>query len=96
MTTHVLTLTCPDRPGIVASMSQGLLEMGANIIESAQFGDEATASFCMRTRFDAPLDHPDAVTDALARRAAALHAEVTVRRPDEPMRVLVLVSTYDH
>lgn len=96
MTTHVLTLTCPDRPGIVASMSQGLLELGANIIESAQFGDEATATFCMRTRFDAPLDEPDEVTAALRTRAGDLQAAMTVRRPDRPMRALVLVSTYDH
>ncbi|HXH58715.1 formyltetrahydrofolate deformylase [Iamia sp.] len=96
MTTHVLTLTCPDRPGIVASMSQGLLELGANIIESAQFGDEATATFCMRTRFDAPLDEPDEVTAALRTRAGELQAAMTVRRPDRPMRALVLVSTYDH
>lgn len=96
MTIHVLTLTCPDRPGIVASMSQGLLELGANIIESAQFGDEATATFCMRTRFDAPLDEPDEVTAALRTRAGDLQAAMTVRRPDRPMRALVLVSTYDH
>lgn len=37
--THVLTLGCPDRPGIVASIAQGLLQLGANIVESAQFGD---------------------------------------------------------
>jgi formyltetrahydrofolate deformylase len=77
-------------------MSQGLLELGANIIESAQFGDEATATFCMRTRFDAPLDEPDEVTAALRTRAGDLQAAMTVRRPDRPMRALVLVSTYDH
>jgi len=94
--THVLTLTCPDRPGIVASISQGLLEVGANIVESAQFGDEATATFCMRTQFDAPIEEPTEVEDSLRIRAEDLAADLAVRRPDRPMRTLVLVSTYDH
>jgi formyltetrahydrofolate deformylase len=94
--THVLTLSCPDRPGIVASIAQGLLELGANIVESAQFGDEATATFCMRTRFDAPIDDPAEVGAALRGRVADLGADVAIRRPDRPMRTLVMVSAYDH
>lgn len=96
MASHVLTLTCPDRPGIVASLSQGLVDLGANIVESAQFGDEATATFCMRTRFDAPDEDPDRVHQALHARAAALGAEIAVWRPDRPRRTLVMVSSYDH
>ena len=96
MTAHVLTLTCPDRPGIVASIAQGLLELDANIVESAQFGDGPTATFCMRTRFDAPVEDPAAVEDALAPQAADLRAELTVRPLDRPTRTLVLVSGYDH
>ncbi len=96
MTAHVLTLTCPDRPGIVASLSQGLVELGANIVESAQFGDDATATFCMRTRFDCPIGDPGEVADALGPRVDALHGELAVWRPDQPRRTLVMVSAYDH
>ncbi|MBA3398569.1 MAG: ACT domain-containing protein, partial [Acidimicrobiia bacterium] len=49
---HILTLQCPDQPGIVASISTALLEFGANILENAQYDDPATNTFCMRTRFE--------------------------------------------
>ncbi len=96
MVTHILTLACPDRPGIVASVAEGLLEVGANIVENAQFGDPVTSTFCMRTRFDAPEDDPAVVRAALAGRADRLGAELAVRREDTPPRMLVLVSRYDH
>lgn len=96
MPTHLLTLTCPDRPGIVATVAQGLLGLGANIVESAQFGDEATSTFCMRIRFEAPIDDPTEVAGALQGRTSDLHADLAVRRWDRPTRTLVMVSAYDH
>lgn len=96
MTTHVLTLTCPDRPGIVASIAQGLVDLGANIVESAQFGDQATATFCMRTRVDVAIEDPAEIEDALAHRTSELAATVRVWRPDRPRRTLLLVSRDDH
>jgi formyltetrahydrofolate deformylase len=94
--THVLTLACPDRPGIVASISQGLLDLGANIVENAQFSDATTARFCMRTRFDA--DEADArrIDVALRPRAESLGAELLVRPEGRRCRTLVLVSRQDH
>ncbi len=96
MTTHILTLTCPDRPGIVASIAQGLLDLDANIVENAQFSDEATAMFCMRTRFDAPVEDAELIGAALAKRAADLDGRLVVRREDRTCRTLVLVSRHDH
>jgi len=93
---HVLTLVCPDRPGIVASISQGLVELDANILENAQFGDPPTGMFCMRTRFETPADDADRIEAALEPRSSALGASVRVRREDQRQRVLVLVSKYDH
>ena len=93
---HILTLACPDRPGIVASISQGLLELDANILENAQFSDEATTTFCMRTRFETPIGNPETIIEALAPRAAALDAELNVRTEQKRLRVLVMVSTVDH
>ena len=96
MTIHVLTLTCADRPGIVASIAEGLFELGGNILENAQYGDEVTDTFCIRTRFEADIDDPGTVADALADRAAALDAELRVRREADPMRTVVMVSRHDH
>jgi len=96
MPVHVLTLKCPDRPGIVASISAGLLELGANIVENAQFGDETTSTFCMRTLFDAPAANADDIRSELAPRCQALGAEISVRREDHRPRALVMVSSHDH
>ena len=48
----ILTLSCPDRPGIVQAVTTFLLEEGANIVEAAQFNDIDTGLFFMRTRFE--------------------------------------------
>ena len=89
-------MSCPDRPDIVASMSQGLLELDANIIDNAQHSDLASGRFCMRTRFDAPFDHARDVTAALQPRADVLGAALKVRREDLPPKVLIMVSKHDH
>ena len=96
MANHILTLVCPDRPGIVASIAEGLLNLGANIVENAQFSDVPTGMFCMRTRFEAPLEDAGDIDAALRGRAAALHADLRVRREDRRCRTLVMVSKYDH
>ena len=46
--TYVLTLTCPDRAGIVHAVSGLLVEQGGNIVESQQFSDLAENRFFMR------------------------------------------------
>jgi formyltetrahydrofolate deformylase len=96
MAIHILTLACPDRPGIVASIAQGLLELGANILENAQFGDTATQTFCMRTRFESPIADAGEIRDALAPRARELSATVDVHAAERRTRTLVMVSRYDH
>jgi formyltetrahydrofolate deformylase len=95
---HVLTLTCPDRPGIVHAVSGALLGLGGNLVENAQFGDEDTGSFCMRTEFDVPVDDAAHITDtvrlALGDGPGPVRLDVTSAstRP----RVLIMVSKYDH
>jgi formyltetrahydrofolate deformylase len=46
-----LTLSCPDRPGIVHAVSGFLLEHGGNIEEAAQYNDHDTGLFFMRVQF---------------------------------------------
>jgi formyltetrahydrofolate deformylase len=96
MAVHILTLACPDRPGIVASIAQGLLELGANILENAQFGDTATQTFCMRTRFESPVEDAAEVRSALTPRAQELSATLDVHDTERRTRTLIMVSRYDH
>ncbi|HEY9218161.1 MAG TPA: formyltetrahydrofolate deformylase [Phenylobacterium sp.] len=48
----LLTLSCPDRIGIVADVSRFLVEQGCNIVESAQYGDQENGRFFLRTGFE--------------------------------------------
>src|ERR1700755_3047473 len=48
---YILTLSCPDRTGIVHAVSGFLLERGGNIEEAAQYNDHHTGLFFMRVRF---------------------------------------------
>jgi formyltetrahydrofolate deformylase len=95
-----LLVSCPDRPGIVAAVSQFLYEHGANIIESDQYStDPEGGAFFLRTVFHrAGLA---AMRDDLERRFAA-----EVGRPfamdwsftdaGVPKRAALMVSRYDH
>ena len=49
--TYILTLSCPDRPGIVHAVSGFLFEHGGNIEEAAQYNDHGTGLFFMRVQF---------------------------------------------
>ncbi len=94
---YVLILSCPDRPGIVHSVSGFLVERGANIMESQQFGDRLTDRFFMRIGF---------VADASmsAERLRAEFADVAERFGMEfelwaataPYRTLIMVSKHLH
>jgi len=44
----VLTLSCPDRPGIVSAVSTFLAHNGQNILDAQQFDDIETNKFFMR------------------------------------------------
>src|SRR3569832_329240 len=49
----VLTLSCPDRPGIVSAVSTFLAHNGQNILDAQQFNDVETGHFFMRVVFNA-------------------------------------------
>ena len=49
---HVLTLFCPDRPGLVAGVARILADQGGNILDAKQFNDTETQRFFMRVAFE--------------------------------------------
>ena len=51
MKKYILTISCPDRPGIVAEVATKLFANGGNIIEAQQFDDSQTGHFFMRIEF---------------------------------------------
>ncbi len=93
---HILTLSCPDRPGIVHAVASGLLDVGANILENAQFGEPDTNTFCMRTVFATDEADPAVVQRAIEARLVDDAATIRVRTVSSRPRVLVMVSKFDH
>ena len=93
---YILTVRCPDRPGIVHGFSEALLHANANILENAQFGDELTRSFCMRTRFETPLADIDIVEAHLQPAAGGFDAEMSIKSEATVPRMLIMVSKFDH
>jgi formyltetrahydrofolate deformylase len=93
-----LVVSCPDRPGIVSSVSRFLFEAGANIVTSAQFStDPEGGAFFLRTEFTLPSDAREGLGEKFG-LAVAEPLSMTWRlwSADRPKRVAVLVSREDH
>jgi len=91
----ILTLSCPDRPGIVHKLSGALLEVDGNILENAQYDDLDIGLFTLRTRFESPAG-VDAVRATIDGVAVGLSASYTVREEALLPRALIMVSKIDH
>jgi formyltetrahydrofolate deformylase len=93
----VLTLSCPDQPGIVAAISALLGNQDCNITDSAQFGDPDTGRYFMRVSFSAPDGLSQAKIEAafkpiFTRFKMASQIHDLEKRP----RVVLLVSRFGH
>ena len=93
---YILTLTCPDQPGIVHKVSGFIAGHGGNILESSQFGDQRSKRFCMRIRF-AVVDVDEAkLRDDFAKAAEGYGMTWGLYDNNQPSRVLIMVSKLDH
>jgi formyltetrahydrofolate deformylase len=93
-----LLITCEDRPGIVSAVSSFLSSAGANIVSSAQYSTEnGSGRFFLRMEFapSAPDGLPE-LEERFAEVAAPFEMDWRISRPDQPKRVALLVSRYDH
>jgi formyltetrahydrofolate deformylase len=94
----VLTLSCPDRPGIVASVSAFLFANGQNILDAQQFDDVETGRFFMRVVFEAATSAPslDSLRAGFRDVGAEWQMEWQIRDRSVRRRVMLLVSRLDH
>src|SRR5690606_34339930 len=94
--TYVLTLSCPDRQGIVHAVSGFLLERGGNIEEAAQYNDHTTGLFFMRVQFTcAQLSQSD-LRAQLQLFAEPFDMQWGLHPLAEPMRTVIFVSKDGH
>jgi formyltetrahydrofolate deformylase len=95
MAAYTLTLSCEDRPGLVAAVTSILFENGGNILEAQQFDDLETGRFFMRVVFDLP-GESEAFCARFAPLAQQHGMDWTLRARDERRKVMLLVSKFDH
>ena len=94
--TYVLTLSCPDRLGLVHAVSGFLLERSGNIEEAAQFNDHDTGLFFMRVQFAcSQLSHEQLKAD-MAGFAAPFQMNWQLHATSQPMRTVIFVSKEGH
>jgi formyltetrahydrofolate deformylase len=93
----ILTLSCPDRRGIVARVAGFVAERDGNILDSHQFGDPDASVFFMRIHLatQGPAD-VEAWRTAFAPVGEELGMAWELHDADHRPRVLILVSREGH
>ena len=95
---YVLTLSCPDKPGIVYAVASFLVQHSANILASQQYGESPDGRFFMRVHFSVP---PHGVQPAGLERGFSWVAEAfgmswQLHDAAERARTLIMVSRLGH
>jgi formyltetrahydrofolate deformylase len=95
---YVLKLSCADRMGIVAAVATFLAQQECNILESAQFDDEISGHFFMRTVFGAGKTTPslENIEAAFGPVAKRFGMDWSIQDRSRKPKVLILVSKPGH
>ena len=95
----IIRVSCPAVSGIVSAVSTFLAEQGCYISEMAQFDDEDTGRFFMRAVFrfnDGLAGDIGQVEAGFADVAQRFTMDWSLHGSARPMRVLLMVSKFDH
>ncbi|MGW3477862.1 formyltetrahydrofolate deformylase [Streptomyces althioticus] len=94
---YVLTLSCPDKQGVVHAVSSYLFMTGCNIEDSQQFGDRDTGLFFMRVAFSAEASVPvEKLRASFSAVGDTFRMDWQVHRVKDRMRILLMVSKFGH
>lgn len=94
---YFVSLSCRNRPGIVASVARCLFEGGGNIQEAHQHDDDETGNFFARIGFNfVNGGNLEELRERFGAVADAFGMEWFMRPVSQPLRVLILVSRFDH
>ncbi len=93
----ILTLSCPQRPGIVHAVTSFLFGHGCDIVEHQQFDDPLRGALFLRTEVVKVTGEADAEHLASAFKEVAEEFGMSFTLSDDrPQRVLVMVSRMGH
>lgn len=92
-----ILISCPDRPGIVAAVSNHLFAHGANIVQLDQYStDPIEGNYFMRVEFDYPPERKDDLVGAFHEVASRFDMDWRIAKSDQPKRMAIFVSKEDH
>ena len=91
----VLTLSCPDRPGIVHEVTKVIVDLEGNIVDSQQFDDPETDRFFMRVEIHTPRTLPQ-VRAAFTPLATEYSMQWSVNEVGKKVRTIIMVSKEGH
>jgi formyltetrahydrofolate deformylase len=97
----ILTLSCPDRPGIVHAVTGFLAQHNLNIVDSSQFGDPTSKKFFMRIQLK-PADGSESSLSVEDLRAGfesiaqPMSMDYELHSAARKPRVLIMVSKIGH
>jgi formyltetrahydrofolate deformylase len=94
----VLTIVCPDRPGIVHAVSSFLVQHSGNILQSQQFDDRIEQRFFARIHFETmdPTITLEKLRSGLSWVAESFHMSWQLGPAGARTRTLILVSKFGH
>ena len=94
----ILTLSCTNRPGIVAAVATFLFESGCNILDANQYDDRETGRFFMRVALNPVREGVGlaSLKDGFAAIAGPFGMNWSLRARAERRRVMLLASKSDH
>jgi formyltetrahydrofolate deformylase len=93
----VLSVSCPDRRGIVAEVTRFLFERNCNILDSQQFGDRKLGRFFLRVHFVSEGGIGKAALEAEFRPIAEKFAmDAALFNAAHKTRVMIMVSKFGH
>ena len=95
---YILRATCRAGSGIVAAVSGYLADNHCYIQALEQFDDESTDKFFMRAVFKRQQGSPtiNVIEEHFSAIAGRFGIEFTIHDPQQPVKVLVMVSRDDH
>ncbi|WP_028884419.1 formyltetrahydrofolate deformylase [Taylorella asinigenitalis] len=93
---YILTLSCPDRTGIVHTVSGFLLNLGGNIIDSQQFGDYDSKTFFLRVHFSLENFDLETLREKFGGIATQYDMNWKIWDLEQKSNVLILVSKQGH
>lgn len=96
---YIIRVSCPAASGIISAVTSFLSEHNCYISELAQYDDEELQNFFLRAKFrfnEGVNADIETLRDEFADIATPFEMEWQIHSNSQPMRVLLMVSKFDH